>query len=288
MFAGHPDTSRATASGSGFASTLDLRARPGRKTGRGLVLVCAAMAALALGGCFNRGPTATGSIDPSAMQQASESDWRRQAETLGERHARDPEDPRIAIAYAQALRRLDQRAQAVAVLQKVALRNPDDQELLGAYGRALADVGRFEEADKVLARAHRPASPDWRVLSAQGTVADQLGDHERARGYYRAALRIQPDAPSVLSNYGLSLALAGDLKQAETQLRRASENPAADSRVRQNLALVLGLQGRFSEAEDMLARDLPEEEVQEAVAALRGMITEQNNWAAIRRTESGS
>ena len=198
-----------------------------RVTGRPARRLCTvALVALAAAGCFNRNPTTTGSIDPQATRQMSQSDLRAHAEALAERHARNPDDVQVTVAYASVLRRLDQRAQAVAVLQSASIRTPDNMELLGAYGRALAGVGRFEEADSVLARAHLPENPDWRILSAQGTVADQLGDQERARGYYEAALRIQPDEPSILSNYGLSLALANELPRAESKLRQAAEHPA--------------------------------------------------------------
>lgn len=260
-----------------------------RATGRSAARLCAvALIALTTAACFNRSPTTTGSIDPRATAQMSENDLRGHVQALAERHARDPDDVRVTIAYAGALRRLDQRAQAVAVLQSASIRTPNNMELLGAYGRALADVGRFEEADKVLARAHLPERPDWRILSAQGTVADQLGDHERARGYYQAALRIQPDEPSILSNYGLSLALGNELPRAESKLRRAAAHPGADQRVRQNLALVLGLSGKFDEAEKVLAQDLSRAEVAESMKSIRAMMSERNSWAAIRDAEKDS
>ena len=266
--------------------TVSLTSRmPVRSAAR---LCAVALIALTTAACFNRSPTTTGSIDPRATAQMSAKDLRAHAHALGERHARHPDDVAIAIAYAGALRRLDQRAQAVAVLQAASIRTPNNMELLGAYGRALADVGRLEEADKVLARAHLPERPDWRILSAQGTVADQLGDHERARGYYQAALRIQPDEPSILSNYGLSLALGNELPRAESKLRRAAAHPGADQRVRQNLALVLGLSGKFDEAEKVLAQDLSRAEVAESMKSIRAMMSERNSWAAIRDAEKDS
>ncbi len=256
---------------------------------RSAARLCAvALIAFTTAACFNRSPTTTGSIDPQVTAQMSQSDLRGHADALAERHARDPDNVRVTVAYANVLRRLGQRAQAVAVLQSASIRTPDNMELLGAYGRALADVGRFEEADSVLARAHRPERPDWRVLSAQGTVADQLGDHERARGYYQAALRIEPDEPSILSNYGLSLALGNELPRAESKLRRAAAHPRADQRVRQNLALVLGLSGKFDEAEKVLAQDLSRQEVAESLESIRAMMSERNSWAAIRDADADS
>lgn len=238
----------------------------------------AAVAALALslGGCLSRGDV-TGSIgligsraaEPQAPTARSEAQWRAAAQEWGKRYEARPTDKQVALNYAQALRALDQRSQAVAVLQQAALHSPKDHEVLAAYGKALIDVGRFKEAEGVLARAHTPDKPDWRVLSAQGTVADQLGDHAAAQRYYLTALKIVPGEPSVLSNLGLSYALAKQPAEAERVLRQAAAHPQADGRVKQNLALVLGLQGKMGEAEQVLAQSLPPSEVAANMAYLR-------------------
>ncbi|TVR08321.1 MAG: hypothetical protein EA385_10375 [Salinarimonadaceae bacterium] len=254
--------------------------------GRALAVCAVALMAFGLAGCLGRSPQTTGSIDPRASATMSEDALRAHAQSLAERNARDPNDARVAVAYASVLRRLDQRAQAVAVLQTAAIRNGNDMELMGAYGRALSDVGRLEEAEAVLARAHLPERPDWRILSAQGTVADQRGDHARAQGFYEAALRIQPDEPSVMSNLGLSLALTNRLTEAEATLAKAAADPRADQRVRQNLALVYGLQGKFKEAETTLARDLTPTEVASSMDSIRAMVSQQNSWNAIRQADA--
>jgi Flp pilus assembly protein TadD len=123
---------------------------------------------------------------------------------------------------------MTENAQAVAILQRLAIKFPRDVEVLGAYGKALADAGRPREAAEVLAHAHTPERPDWSVLSAQGSVADQLGDHEQAQAYYAAALKIVPAQPHVLSNLGLSYALSKKLPQAEKTLQDAAAQHDAD------------------------------------------------------------
>jgi len=271
-----------------MAMTLEQSLPPRRPSRARAATLCAiALLALATSGCLKRSPSTTGSIDARAPQALTEDSARRHADGLAARNAANPHDPETAIAYAAVLRRLDQRSQAVAVLQQAAMRNGENLELMGAYGRALTDVGRLDEAEKVLARAHLPERPDWRILSAQGTVADQLGDGARAQQYYQAALRIQPGEPSVMSNLGLSLALRGELPEAEKTLREAAANPRADQRVRQNLALVLGLQGKFKEAETTLARDLPPAEVRASMEAIRSMVSQQDSWSAIRQADAG-
>ena len=248
------------------------------------MLVAASLAALFLSGCLKKGDAdITGAIP--GPQQASLEAWKRHAETWAPRFEANPGDATAALHYAQALRALYQKPQALAVLQQAALRHPSHAELLAAYGKNLSDVGRYKEAAEVLNRAHAPERPDWRVLSAQGAVADQMGDHPLAQKYYESALKLVPDEPSVLSNLGLSYALAKRLPDAERTLRQASESPKADARMRHNLALVLSLQGKFGDAETVLKQDLPPEETAATMADLRGLVAQPNAWSAIRKTE---
>jgi Flp pilus assembly protein TadD len=248
--------------------------------GRFAPVALVAAFSIAVAGCQTTSPAeTTGSLAMAAVPQG-EADWRRSAETWGERYRANPNDPQAAINYAQSLRGNGQRAQAVAVLEQASIQHPKDMNVLGAYGRALADVGNFNQALEVLNRAHTPDQPDWRILSVQGAVLDQMGRHEEAQRYYGTALRIVPDEPSVLSNLGLSYALSKDLVRAEATLRKAAAQSRVDPRVRQNLALVVGLQGRFGEAESIAQADLPSDEAATNVAYLRQMLAQQNGWKA--------
>ena len=237
-----------------------------------------------LGGCDN--PVASVS-DPIASRppppQSDQVALRAYAEHLQSRYAQNPEDRTTALHYAQALRGLGQHAQAVAVLQGLAVKNPHDMPVLAAYGKALADAGRLQEAANVLERAHTPDRPSWSVLSAQGSVADQMGDHAAARGYYSAALKIVPNQPDVLSNLGLSYALEHKMPEAEQQLRLAADQPSADSRVRQNLALVLSLEGKYADAEQVSRRDMTPIDAAENVAQLKETIAGSPTWATAKK-----
>jgi Flp pilus assembly protein TadD len=248
-------------------------AYPARRLLGGVSRLALAVAlAATLGACANKPKTdITGSIQNPNVVRNDRADIDR----LADQYKQSPADAEVAIAYAQALRRTDQRAQAVAVLEQAAIKNPKHKALLGEYGRALAENGRLQQGLDVLARAHTPDMPDWRVLNAQGAINDQLGNYKEARRYYQTALKIAPNEPSVLSNQGLSYILSKDLVQAESILRRAADQPRADKRVRQNLALALALQGKFDEAEKIAAGDLPPDEARANVAALRDMIKEQ-------------
>lgn len=244
----------------------------------------AAAALMGLSGCNKTSFTdVTGSVGrSSAALPTDEAALRQFSEEWGRRYDQNPRDKTTAMTYAKALHALDQNAQAVAVMQGLAIQYPEDMKVLGAYGKALADSGNLKQAAEVLQKAHTPERPDWSVLSTQGTIADQLGDHDGARGYYEAALKIRPNEPSVLSNLGLSYALARNLPRAEETLRLAAAQPGADKRVRQNLALVLALQGKFSEAEEMSRRDLSPADASQNVAAIRQMISQSDTWRDIQ------
>ena len=202
---------------------------------------------------------------------------------MAPRYAADPDNRAIGLRYAMALRGLSRHAQAVAVLQRLAVKNPQDGVVLGAYGKALADAGRLQEAADVLQRAHTPERPNWSILSAQGSVADQMGDHARARDYYAAALKIVPDQPQVLSNLGLSYALEHRMPEAEQTLRHAAAQPAADARVRQNLALVLSLEGKTAEAEEVSRRDMAAIDATDNVQSMKRMIAQSDLWKGTAR-----
>ena len=250
------------------------------------LLLAGALALLALGGCNKVSMSdVTGSIGRSAELPSGEAELRRFADQWGDRYEANRKDKKTALTYAKALRGLGQHAQAVAVMQGLAIQNPNDMQVLGEYGKALADAGRLREAADVLGRAHTPERPHWSILSAQGSVADQMGDHAQAQGYYQTALKIRPGDPMVLSNLGLSYALSRDLPRAEETLREAMAQPRADMRVRQNLALVLALQGKFAEAEEVSRRDLSPIDAAANVQTIRKMIAESNTWRAIRKVD---
>jgi Flp pilus assembly protein TadD len=232
-----------------------------------------AVLALANAGCMTtRTPDPTSALASAAPPDGN---WHRAADEWATRYRANPTDATAAINYAQALRALGQRAQAVSVLEQATIHHPHNMALLGAYGRALADVGSYQQALDVLSRAHTPDQPDWRILSVQGAVLDQMGRHEDAQRHYKTALKIVPEEPTVLSNLGLSYALSRNLPAAEATLRRAAAR-TRDPRVTQNLALVVGLQGRFAEAEQIAKADLPPDEAAANVAYLRKMLAQHN------------
>jgi Flp pilus assembly protein TadD len=213
---------------------------------------------------------------------------RAATDRVGQAYEKNPRDPVNGVTYANLLRMNGRDAQALAVMQQVAIANPEDRTVLAAYGKAQAAAGQLQQALDTIGRAQTPDRPDWRLISAEGAILDQMGRPNDARQRYRDALDIQPNEPSVLSNLGMSYLLTGDLRTAETYLRSAAGQPAADSRVRQNLALVVGLQGRFPEAEQIARRELSPQQADANVAYLRGMLSQQNSWQKLAAKDATS
>src|SRR5690349_13797530 len=98
---------------------------------RPLLLACVGLAALAVTGCKKDGPDSTGSLAASAPR--SQEAWRVAADDLGKKYDAKPGDKGVSLSFAHALRMIDQRQQAVAVLQAAALKAPRDPEILSAY-----------------------------------------------------------------------------------------------------------------------------------------------------------
>lgn len=243
--------------------------------------IAVALIAATLAGCASsRKELTTGSIPRMSkpVEEMNSTELASAGENIGKAYEKNPKDPKIGMSYANVLRMSGRNAQALAVMQRVAIANPTDRDVLAAYGKAQAAAGQLEQALSTIGRAQTPDRPDWRLKSAEGAILDQLGRANEARGRYRDALDIQPNEPSILSNLGMSYVLAGDLKTAETYLRSASQQATADSRVRQNLALVVGLQGRFEEAEQIARRELSQQQADANVAYLRSMLSQQNSW----------
>jgi Flp pilus assembly protein TadD len=253
--------------------------------------VATALVALALAGCSTtRDRMTTGSIPKLSkpVEEMDATELRAATDQIGRAYERNPRDPAIGVNYANLLRMGGRDAQALAVMQQVAIANPNDRSVLAAYGKAQAAAGQFQQALDTIGRAQTPDRPDWRLISAQGAILDQMGRAPEARQRYRDALDLQPNEPSILSNLGMSYVLTGDLRTAETYLRSAASQPTADSRVRQNLALVVGLQGRFAEAEQIARRELSPQQADANVAYLRGMLSQQNSWQKLAAKDGAS
>jgi Flp pilus assembly protein TadD len=242
------------------------------------LLATTAIAALAggctkTGGLFSREPKLAAADSIGAISQ-----W-------ASAYAKKPQDPKMALGYAQALKAIGSRDKALEILTAGYRANPTDGELAAELGRLALDMGRIEIAAQTLKVAEAQGVRDWKTLSAQGTLRAKRGQHAEAQQYFLAALQEKPDAVSVINNLALSYALDGKAKKSEELLRKAVASGHDDRRVRQNLALVLGLQGKFDEARQIAAVDMSEGEARSSVAYLQNMLTNSTQFAAARPAE---
>jgi len=238
----------------------------------------AALAVMALAACQARMASdqpldslTTGSLPPASITATSKAAKQWQA---------DPGNVQLGIAYSRDLEALEQRQEALQVLEKVLERNPNNTGLQIYYGKQLAANGRGTEAARVLQKVADAGKADWKTQSALGSALAQQGKFDAARQHYQAALALKPGEPSVYNNIGMSYMLEGKLDLAEKTLRQAMSLPGNQNepKLRQNLALALGLQGRFKEAREMASRDLPPQLVEANMAYLKRMLAQKNTW----------
>jgi len=246
-------------------------------------VVFAAAASVLVAGCAtNRTSVDYDMADYSGLSQAQ---TEAAVAQLGARYKANPRDTNTAIHFAAALRAAGQSSQSVAVMEQAMSIAGNNARVRVAYAKALAANGQFEQALNVVDATIDPARPDWNALSVKGAILDQMGRNEEARALYAQAQVSAPNEASLEANIGLSYAMTNDLGQAEAHLRRAVSMQNATSQIRQNLALIIGLQGRFDEARQLYSRELPADQVENNMAYIRALITQQNRWDVIKNAK---
>jgi len=168
-----------------------------------------------------------------------------------------PVDLDIALAFTQALRRINSLERAVEVAKLAVVSHPESAEMFNELGRANSSLGNSRDAIRAFSRSLAINPNDAYPYAAVGVILDREGQHENAQKVYAEALVRNPNRPATLSNFGLSLALTGNLHDAEDKLRQAAALPDASAKIRQNFALVLGLRGKFDEARTVAMQDAP-------------------------------
>lgn len=208
---------------------------------------------LLLGACAQNSPLnlglsndqpKTADIATASAGNATRADLEKATAYWGEQHAKNPRDPKAAIAYARNLKAMGRKANALSALQATYMFASDDKDLLSEYGRLALDLGQVSTAERLLARAEDPAKPDWRIVSARGTVLAKQNRFKEAIPLYEKALGLAPGQPSLLNNLAMAYAMDGQPARAEDLLQQATERGARDPRIQKNLQLVMDLQGK--------------------------------------------
>jgi Flp pilus assembly protein TadD len=254
---------------------MALAFRPRRSMALAL-LATTAVAAL-LGGCTQTGlPFARNSEET----KLSAADAVGAIAQWSAAYSKNPQDPKMALGYAAALKAIGSRDRALEVLVAAYRANQTNGEISAELGRLALDMGRLDIATQTLKVAETQGMKDWKTLSAQGTLRAKQGKHAEAQQYFLAALQEQPDALSVINNLALSYTLDGKANKSEELLRKAVASGHDDKRVRQNLAMVLGLQGKFEEARQVASIDMTEQEAKSSMSYLRNMLSNSTQLAA--------
>ncbi len=204
------------------------------------------------------------SAAPATPQEATEY-W-------GKEYAKNPRNLDAALSYAQNLKVLGRKREALAVLQQASIIHSTDRRLAADYGRLALDLDQIGVAKKLLELADDPGQPDWRIVLARGTALAKEGSYREAISFYERAQALNPGHPSVLNNLALAYTMSGEPDRGEQLLRQAKASGTDNAKVRQNLALVLGLQGKYDEATKMASVDLAPGEAQANTALLRKMV----------------
>ena len=239
------------------------------------LLATTALAAL-LGGCTQTGLPFGRSEEP----KLSATDAIGAIAQWSAAYNKNPQDPKMVLGYAAALKAIGSRDKALEILTAGYRANQNNGEIAAELGRLALDMGRLDIAQQTLKVAETQGVKDWKTLSAQGTLRAKQGRHAEAQQYYLAALQEQPDAVSVINNLALSYALDGKPNKSEELLRKAVASGHDDKRVRQNLALVLGLQGKFDEARKVASLDMSDQEAKSNMTYLRNMLSNPTQFAA--------
>ena len=113
----------------------------------------AAIAAATAGCQTTQTSPTTAALPLAAPVNQPDAAWQHDVAVYAPQYRADPTKIDVALHYAQALRATGQRAQAVAVLERLSMENPNNKVVLGEYGRALAEAGDYNHALDVLGRA---------------------------------------------------------------------------------------------------------------------------------------
>jgi Flp pilus assembly protein TadD len=253
---------------------------PQAKPVRSLGVLSAVTASLLLGACAQIGGEDSAglfsSLAPETSEQAAKdaapTEPREAAEYWGKLYEKNPRDLESALSYAQNLKVMGHKREALAVLQQASLMHGTNRRLAADYGRLALEFDQISVAKKLLEVADDPADPNWRIVLARGTALAKEGSYREAIAFYERAQALNPEHPSVLNNLALAYTMSGEPERGERLLRQASVTGSENAKVRQNLALVLGLQGKYDEATKVASVDIPQAEAQSNTALLRKMV----------------
>jgi Flp pilus assembly protein TadD len=179
---------------------------------------------------------------------------------------KDPGNETALVTQGDALTTLGRLDEAAASFTRILQRNPASVDARIGLGRIR--LGSDPAAAEVLfleALQHEPRNAV--ALNDLGIARDLQRRHADAQTAYARALAANPGMSAAQVNMALSLAMSGRSRDAIQLLRPLASDPGAPRKLRHNLAAVLVMGGDKAEAERILSKDMPPEEVRQAVEA---------------------
>ncbi len=135
-------------------------------------------------------------------------------------------------------------AEAKAVLEEGLARDPAQPRLAMALARVQVELGDTPAASATLARAAAVAAGNAEFRGFQAALLQRMGRHREAAEEFRAALRLKPDSGLWWMGLGLSLDAEGERGPARDALQRARATgrlePDIDRFVEQKLLALRG------------------------------------------------
>ena len=227
---------------------------------------------LLLAACSSRGANGVGSGPPgievadTALHGGSPEIALQIASGLA---AKYPGNEAVLLTQGEALTALGRSEEAAASFEEALKANPGSVGALIGLGRLRLATDPAAAEGLFLEALSREPRNDV-ALNDLGIARDLQGRHTDAQTAYRQALGVSPDMTAAQVNLALSLAMSGQSKDAVQLLRPLADAPNATPQLRHDLAVALTMGGNKEEAERILSRDLPPNEVQQAVDAYAG------------------
>ncbi len=169
-------------------------------------------------------------------------------ERLSELHATRPENPEVAVAFAEACDTTDRQLRARETLQNMAERLPDNVEVWDSLGRHFWQARELDEAKKAYQRVLQIDPQRFLALLRLGNLARQGGEFSEAVSHYRKAIEIDDTSAEAHLGLGIALRETSELSDALSKLERAVELGAEGGEIHHHLGLVYLKSGETQKA----------------------------------------
>ncbi|MCC6597623.1 MAG: tetratricopeptide repeat protein [Alphaproteobacteria bacterium] len=212
------------------------------KITKSFVLMLGACAALSACQTIPSDGSSSSSLSASARGMGLD-DENVSLEVAERRYKQKPEDERLAVDYARALREDNRNDQAVLVLEPFAAGKTPQSQTLSEYAAIQIALGDYKKAERFAQKAVVGDGNNYRAYHNLGMALEGQGKHPEAETALRKALELnQGDPTTVMNNLALNLASQGYLDESIDILRRAQALSPDRVEIERNVRIVTALQ----------------------------------------------